>query len=253
MTKVGYKAMVALALAVFVTMSFAYAATGGEKGTNTVYINELPYCIDEPGKYLLNVSGYYYGYGPAITINSDDVILDGNGNCIEGCSYGYGKPMCAVWVKPCYSDITIKNLEIYDFEKGIFILEASNCMIMKNYLECDFEGIFALDSEELKIDCNELYNCAYGIHLACCTDSKIINNLVDGTCYAVKGIWLENSDDNKLAANEVYNNDIGILLDCLSTGNDLNGNKALENNWYDIVIENEDNSENGNQYDTMWP
>ncbi|WP_459202606.1 NosD domain-containing protein [Methanococcus sp. CF] len=200
MTKVGYKPLIALALAVFVSMSCAYAATGGEKGTNTIYLNDSS-CryICEPGHYVLteNMSG-------TIKIFSDNVTLDGNGYTLKPkCWDDYG-----VLLYRC-SGVTVKDLQIegdsccccYGYkitEAGISLYKASECMILQN----------------------DISKCGMGIKLYRSENNKIVNNVLD---VKWKGIYLEKSDCNKIIANDINEE---IKIDWRSDYNKVHGNEA---------------------------
>lgn len=85
------------------------------------YINHLPYTIDNRGKYILNVDEH--GLDAAITIKSNNVVLNGDGHVLEGGNTGvevYGR------------GITIKNFKIINNTFGIFLSDSSNNLIYNN-------------------------------------------------------------------------------------------------------------------------
>jgi len=208
MTKVGYKAMVALALAVMMSLVAVSAVPAGDQG-NTRYIdnsgNGLTYygpdnvfIINESGRYLLNES-----LTRGIKIIADDVTLDGNGyNLTNFKTYGVRAQDC--------SGVTIRDMYIFNCKAaGIALGNATDCMVEKNCVT----------------------GCQWGINLwggSC--DNKIINNDV---CFNTKwGIMLAEagaepgetgSEGNKIHANTALNNTIGdISAD--EELNDVSGN-----------------------------
>ncbi|MBA2840224.1 parallel beta-helix repeat protein [Methanococcus maripaludis] len=200
------------------SMSFAYAAAGGEKGTNTVYVYEgsLPivdvwgndvYQINESGRYLLNES-----LTMGIQITADDVTLDGNGyNLTNKKSFGVQAYNC--------SGVTVKDMYIFDCKAaGIALGGASNCMVEKNYVTGCAVGINV-----------------WGIENECgSTDNKIINNKVyNNTNFGIRlAIAGEEggelgSEGNKIHANTVFGDSQWDIYVNESL-NDVSGNKCDE-------------------------
>lgn len=248
MTKIGYKPLIALALAVFVSMSIACAAAGGEKGTNTNYINSLPYAINDSGKYLLNISQSGI-IGTAITINADDVILDGNGNYLEGDDIYWGwMGDSGVYVYDC-SKVTIKDMQISKFGSGIWINNATECKILKNNASDNMDGIMAWYSDNNNIEDNFVCNNTWGISVDLSTGNKVVNNIVNYNYQA--GLDIQGSNCNRFITNEVsYNTNFGIWGIMGSTNNSIIANTALNNSLYDISLDSE-NILKGNKYVSM--
>lgn len=116
MIKISYKPLIALALAVMMSLVAVSAAPTGDQG-NTRYINSSGE-INDSGKYLLmnDITG-------PIIITSDDVTFDGNGYCISGDSFG-------VYLIDC-KGATVRDTTISCQLAGIVLQNATNCMIEK--------------------------------------------------------------------------------------------------------------------------
>jgi len=209
MNKIGYKPLIALALAVFVSLVVVSAVPPGDQG-NTIYVNNSWYEINESGKYLLTENLTH-----GIKITADDVTFDGNG-------YSICEDWCGIFVKGC-SGVTIRDMQIFDCMYGIKLMCSSDCMVQKN----------------------EVSDTMYGIYLKYADENKIVNNVA---CGNGKGIYLVGSDENNIEANEAsWNEWVGIKLDYCSDDNKVHGNTALENGCVDISADPDDNDVSGNK------
>ncbi|MBA2862242.1 right-handed parallel beta-helix repeat-containing protein [Methanococcus maripaludis] len=254
MTKIGYKPLIALALALCVGISIASAAKEGVPGTNTVYINEIPYTITDSGKYLLNISKSDIS-GTAIIINADNVILDGNGNYLEGDSTGSTSFVVdmGVYVYP-KSRVTIRDMNISKFGSGIYLANSSECTIFKNDLSKNDVGIRMCRTNNSNIEDNEIYECtgpnAIGLYSSYYANgNNIVNNLVNNNDIGLKfaGVAM----DNRIISNEIIDNEnYGMVLGSSCNNNTVNANIAL-GNTPDIYMDFETNLVNGNKYDTI--
>lgn len=211
MTKIGYKPLVALALAVLMSLVAVSAVPAGNQG-NTIYIDDsgsglIPdgptncYIINESGKYLLNESLTH-----GLKIIANDVTLDGNGyNLTNRIAFG-------VQVYNC-SDVTVRDMDIFGCNwAGIALGEASDCMVEKNCVT----------------DCGKAWGTP-GINLWGSVCNKIINNYVyNNTGCGIKAndianVESERSIYNKIHANTVLENPLGDI--CVNESvNDVSGN-----------------------------
>ncbi|WP_459202607.1 right-handed parallel beta-helix repeat-containing protein [Methanococcus sp. CF] len=219
MTKIGYKSLIALALAVFVSMSITYAATGGDPGTNTVYINSLPYAITDSGKYLLNVSASGLN-GPVIEILADNVTLDGNGHYIEG-DYIHNGFTEDCGVRALYvSGLMIKDMNISGLASGICFMGVSDSTIFKNNIpNSDEDGIGIYGGcENIMIEQNSICECTYPLYVSPSfapttmpvTNVEVVNNEVISSYFGIA--FPGGSTDVKITSNNVINNTQGIYL-----------------------------------------
>ena len=106
------------------------------------YINSLPYTINSSGIYILNASCTNLSV-TAITIDADNVILNGNGKVLDGneTSGTYG-----IYVNNS-KNITIKNLTVKEFYDGIYLDSSYNNTITNvNVLDNIWNGIYLISS-----------------------------------------------------------------------------------------------------------
>jgi len=74
--------------------------------------------------------------GTAITVDADNVVIDGNGHTLEGDGTGYG-----IYVSENI-DVVVKNLVIRNFEEGIiFIDDIQNSEVYNNVIEGNANGL----------------------------------------------------------------------------------------------------------------
>uniref|UniRef100_A9A6K9 Parallel beta-helix repeat n=1 Tax=Methanococcus maripaludis (strain C6 / ATCC BAA-1332) TaxID=444158 RepID=A9A6K9_METM6 len=253
MTKIGYKPLIALALALCVGISIASAAKEGVPGTNTVYINEIPYNITDSGKYLLNISKSDIS-GTAIKINANDVILDGNGHYIEGDSTGSTSFVTdfGVYVYP-KTGVTIRDMNISRFGSGIYLANTSECTIFKNDLSKNDVGIRMCRTNDSNIDDNEIYGCTgpWGIGIYSsyyANGNKILNNLVNNNDIGLKFAGL--AMDNRIISNEVMDNEnYGIILGSNCANNSIIANTIFSDTGDDLSLANDLNKLKANKYD----
>jgi parallel beta-helix repeat protein len=153
-----------------------------------------------------------------IQIDSDGIILDGNGHLVTGSKTGRG----VYFTDRKY--VTIKNLNVTQFSVGIEIYNSSFSNIKENNV---FNNIY--DFRLLYSNDNEIINSAasvgddWGIQLYASDNNSISGNTIIGT---KRGIWLYSSNNNILSNNTVPNNWYGS--DCIRLASS-NNNKVIDN------------------------
>lgn len=153
-----------------------------------------------------------------IQIDSDDIILDGNGHVLTGSKTGRG----VYFADRKY--VTIKNLNVTQFSVGIEIYNSSFSNIKENNA---FNNIY--DFRIIYSNDNEIINNAasvgddWGIQLYASNNNIISGNTIIGT---KRGIWLYSSNNNILSNNIVQNNWYGS--DCIRLAYS-NNNKVFNN------------------------
>ena len=141
-----------------------------------------------------------------IVIERDNIMVDGAGYTIQGTGSGKGIALIG------RSNVTIKNMEIKDFEYyGIYLSNSSYNSIDENNITNDYDGIYLESSSANSISENNI----------------TANNEI--------GIWLYSSSGNSISGNNVTNSSIGILLGS-SLGNRISGNNITENNGAGIYL-----------------
>ncbi|NKQ38581.1 MAG: hypothetical protein HF967_03745 [Methanosarcinales archaeon] len=164
-------------------------------------INQLPFTIDAPGSYILNIDSTNLAQ-TAIVINSNDVILDGNWHILDGADVSNTFGVAS----SDSTNITIKNLNVNDWDCGISFSNVSNGMITNVSTSSNlFDGISLTEGSN--------YNML----------SNIITSL-----NAWDGIWIRDSNGNALERINSYSNRRGIMLS--RSSNAIMRNNIMYNN-----------------------
>jgi len=150
-------------------------------------IDHVPYVIDSPGTYVLNSDLNGGSLGSAIIINSNNVVLDGQGHKITN---AYITANGGPYNK--FENVTIKNIKIFNStvsgislkycknaklehivannnsNSGILLMLCSNCQISYVTANNNKHGISLTDSNHIKLsNINVEKNNKYGIYLFC--------------------------------------------------------------------------------------
>lgn len=142
-----------------------------------------------------------------IQIVEDNLTLDGNGQMIKGPGWGFGVYL------PWRMGVTIKNLSVKTFTRGIYLYRSSNNTLTGN---------------------TATSNSYYGIYLYSSSGNTLTGNTADSNKYY--GIYLQYSGNNALTGNIATNSfSLGILL-YSSNDNTLAGNTASNNTWHGIGL-----------------
>jgi parallel beta-helix repeat protein len=162
-----------------------------------------------------------------IQIDSDGIILDGDGHSITGGGGGFGVYL------PYKNGVTIQNLNVQGFPHGIYLYRSSsNTMTGNTANSNNSTGIFLSSSSNNTMTGNNVSsNNKAGIYLHNSSDSTLSGNTASNSSV---GIYLD-GDNNTLTGNTVSNNQNGITLS-YSNSNILIGNTASSNTRYGIYL-----------------
>ncbi|MFZ3166810.1 MAG: NosD domain-containing protein [Candidatus Methanoperedens sp.] len=166
-----------------------------------------------------------------IQIESNGVILDGNGHTITIPNYrGAGVALSG------RRGVTIKNLNIENgvWGYGVFLSNSSNNYLMGNHVSKVWYGIYlAQNSNNNTLSGNNVSNNnGYGIYLYGSDNTLIGNNANSNND---KGIYLSGSNNMLIRNNANSNNNHGIYL-TYSNSNNLISNNASNNTYYGIYM-----------------
>ncbi len=163
--------------------------------------------------------------GTCFNITADNITLDGNGYSItgDGNSGDWGV------YSESRSNITVKNIIVTNFSRGIYLIYSNNSLIENSTsIENSQYGIFLASSfNNIVKDSTANSNLFYGIVAANSNNNKIINNIVDSNTYY--GIYLDTSSDNLVSGGNI--NASGQYAIRLQGG-------SLNNNLTNITITN---------------
>ena len=179
-------------------------------GSGPTVIKSLPYTISKPGDYTLAKSlTYNANRTDAITITTDDVILDLGGNCITGpglaTSAHHGISIFG-------NGVEVRNGYIAGFFYGLFANnsispKASNLRVHDNLFGIDFES--SAYGAEVK-DCKVYTNGRTGIYVAAAggiiTNNVTYNNGTETSSYGIN----VNSGSCVIGNSSYHNTGIGV-------------------------------------------
>ena len=155
-----------------------------------------------------------------VVIDSDNIILDGNGRTITGGNTGSGVFLSG------RTGVTIKNLNVQKFSQGILLDDSSNNTLTGNTASNNSDGI-ALSYSSVRTSNDNIL-----------TDNTVSDNYDHG-------IHLDASRNNVLTDNTASNNNVGIYLS-FSSNNTLTGNTVSNNKSYGIFLHSSGISSGGN-------
>jgi|GEM_PF-1184378 len=193
---------------IYVTiLAFIFAEIAGSEATLIVSCT----LISSPGYYILNQDILNSEESICINISSSDVVFDGAGYNITGKNNG---GTFGVYVhNPDFSinNVTVKNLIVTDWERGIFFDYAQNGSIINNTVNSNSYGIKIISgSNNFLLNNSVNYNWD-GIHLEYTSGNNLTNNTA-GTNSGY-GIHLINSIGSTLKNNTMLNNQHNFDLD----------------------------------------
>ena len=184
-----------------------------------IYINNLPYTINHGGEYILNTSCENLTT-TAITINADNVVLNGNGRSLDG-NGDYG-----IYMNKS-NNVIIKNLAISGFEIGIYLKHTNGANITNiRFSGEEIHNIYFDNSNNSIVKYCNMNNNLFlrGI----CSNNTITNNTFLGNNIGI--IFVNNGKNNSLINNTVNGKPIVYL--------ENEQNKIIDNNTGQIIAVN---------------
>ncbi|TRO47796.1 hypothetical protein E2P47_03920 [Candidatus Bathyarchaeota archaeon] len=204
------------------------------KSDGSIDPQEVPIVKSDDTHYTL--TGNIHG---SIIIEKDNIILDGANHILFGNNKVTSKGL-EISEK---NQITIKNLEIKNFDTGIHLFISSNNIITENTLSDNKNSIwleyssnnqiinnrfskqFALSlasSSYNQISKNTIQDCEGAIGLSYSSDNTIIENNITNSTSAI-GL-VSYSSNNTISENFLLNCDGGIALSSYSSDNEIHDN-----------------------------
>jgi parallel beta-helix repeat protein len=215
-----------------------------------VYIHP-PAVITTPGTYVLQ-SGLtnYAGPGPAVLILSNDVVLDGNGQILDGINAPSSQGIVVGFGR---QRVHVKDVTVTDFSQGILyfivsdglvehctatsngigiaLFASNNIDVVENTANANTNaGIASLYGTDNVIENNGASGNPVGIYVFSSVRESIIDNQATGN--TLYGIWYV-GNDGKLDQNDASTNrHIGIVA--INSDDALIANNTVESNVYAI-------------------
>ncbi|MHC1728713.1 MAG: NosD domain-containing protein [Syntrophobacteraceae bacterium] len=180
--------------------------------------------------------------GTCFTVGANNVTINGNGFSITGNNvhntygvYASGK-----------SNVTVNNLEVYDFYGGVVFESVTGGVITSSKLHNNKNGVTLSLSSNNKVTNNAVNSNEFsGIFLGSASNNNLVSgNTVDRNAFGIR--LMDNSDQNVLSNNEIHHSiQNGIYLDDDTNLNELkynlicnsaidiyqDGSNTGDNNW----------------------
>ena len=223
----------------------SYNITGGN---NVDYLplaresaNSISSCreINVSGEYNLTVNIINSTDTVCIDITANDVVLDCQGNMIDGFEKTYGTYGIRV-SRPSQenTNVTIKNCYVRDWQNGIYLVNADNNLILNNTANSNTRGIYPAISDKNTLINNTANGNLMGIYLYPSDNNILSGNRVSSNHY---GIHIHSSDNNIVSDNTATYNVRGMDLHHMSSNNIIFNNNA-SNNYQGIYLESASNN-----------
>jgi parallel beta-helix repeat protein len=129
-----------------------------------------------------------------IVIERDNITLDGAGYTLQGIE-GYVYTGIALSGRV---NVTVKNMEIKDFDSGIILESSSNNSICENNVKVSYSGIYLMDSSNNSVTRNNITSKEIGMQLGWSFDCSIVGNT-----FTKCGLFVMSSQGNLVAGNLV--------------------------------------------------
>jgi parallel beta-helix repeat protein len=241
--------------------------------TNSVHSSDLFIYITETGvvgtESILQDGNHYTlteTIRKPIVIEVSDIVLDGNGQRMEGISTYHGVTIID------QGGITVQNLQIYTSRVGIFLQNSTQCIIKDNTIErCQAdgirlkdassfntiqentitlsgdEGIYIIDGSNSNIIVGNIIteNESDEIDIEDCDNQIIYGNILSGG--TGEGIEASNSNNNSIFLNTVTNSHSGIQIKELCSYNEIFKNTLSNNDWGIHVVTSDENEIHENE------
>jgi parallel beta-helix repeat protein len=158
-----------------------------------------------------------------IVVEKDNIVIEGAGHTLQG-SNVYGSKGIDLTDR---NNVTVKNLTIKGFDYGIYVVSASNNILLQNVLTENYCGIWLSYSLHNLIASNTITkNKGYGIWLKDSSANKIYENEI--ASHGNYTIYIGSSSNNTIYRNIIKNNTLGIFL-YMSTNNTISENSVTKN------------------------
>lgn len=169
-----------------------------------------------------------------VIVDSDNIILDGNGHMITGTGSGNGVDLSG------RTGVTLKNLNIEKFTYGIYLNSSDHNILADNTASFNMPiGILLSSSSNNTLTSNTALNNYGGIRVEYGSSNTLTRNTTK--LNTASGINVVYSTNNTLASNLLSDNDYGVFL-YYSSSNIFTSNTLSSNN-YGIIFSSSGNNQ----------
>ncbi|MDI7275472.1 MAG: NosD domain-containing protein, partial [Anaerolineae bacterium] len=165
----------------------------------------------------------------AIQIVANNLTLDGGGHTLTGSGTGDGVVING------RSGVTVRNLTVRSFSRGIYVAYSSGIVLTGNTATANGHGIYLnTDATSVQVTGNTASSNNYGIFVISGSGNLLQGNTTDNNKY--HGIHVERCGSQTITGNTASGNEDGIYL-LTSHYNTLTGNTARNNRSYGVRLE----------------
>ncbi|WP_192918542.1 PKD domain-containing protein [Salinigranum salinum] len=237
-----------IVLAVVLTAVAWHGPVGDARGADCTTISGAT-VVSTPGCYVIDGNVEEHEDGNYVEIEASDVVLDGDGHTLEG-----GGNNNAVHVDGSYSNVTVRNLTVENWDRGVFVKDVTDATVRdvvgrssKHTIE--FDGTMSSTVDNVSASSN----AEYGVYLKDATGTTVVDTTVQGN--GVDGVFVDGGDATLTAVTADTNTEHGVHLkgadgstvrEATATGNTLHGvyvEDALDGRVVDSVAD--DNGDAG--------
>jgi parallel beta-helix repeat protein len=159
---------------------------------------------------LMGIGGFHVH---TIVIERGNIVLDGGGYELNGPG---SQPWTAVTISG-QTNVTVKNLEICNFQVGIGVSGSANITITRNNIVSNDYGVTLASSNYSVVSENNLKGNYYEISLVNSFDNSICGNVISSwesyTPYSSSGFHLSYSSNNTFLGNNVTALGQGVTIE----------------------------------------
>lgn len=161
----GFRILVGITIMIMLLVGGVEAIDSTEPPLNDNNISDCTF-INLPGEYILT-QDIITNSTSCINICSDDVIFDGAGHTIVGIGSGYSRGVALPFANCSISLqlVTVKNLTVTGWYKGISVVGSSNITLNNNNVSNNNYSIYLSSSNYNNLSSNNVSNNNYGIYL----------------------------------------------------------------------------------------
>jgi parallel beta-helix repeat protein len=158
------------------------------------------------------------GFGDGITIEKDNVTLNGAGHLLQGNDgYGVGIHLFS------RNNVTTENMTVENYLYGMYLEQSTQSIVFSCSVKNNTHGIFLLSSSNNNIEENDVTTSYDGISLMSFSNNNSIvrNNITQNTGAITGGIYLFSSSNNSVYHNTFANNFLDVYdatWDCPDSG-----------------------------------
>ncbi len=215
------------------------------RAVGTIYIKGNG-SIDPPDVPISNVGNSTYTFtddilvdADGIIVERDNIVIDGNGHTLQGPKKpDRGGPRIEGVYLSGRKNVTVRNMQITGFQRGILLSFCSNIRISGNNMTANRydEGVRVYSSSNNSIVGNNIEDNWYGIWLFASSDNNTIaENYITASHY--EGIRLFSCSNNSIVGNKIVANYCdGLWLYFLSNCNSVSGNTIEANKGWGIRV-----------------